>query len=245
MAFALLGAAASTALATPVINVATGPDGTPNTFSEVTSLISQGQSTYLSDSYTFPPYTNPDSTPGNGDPFGSGVDSLNTVNSGGNLYAVNSGDTTGSLTPYNGTNPAGCVATFNLNTSVNTQGYDITSLISLTGYSDTDLTGQAYTVAFSTVSNPSVFTDYATVSASSGGNNEVEVTLTDTSATLATNVAAVQFTFATDPANAFTDIYRQMEVFGSPSAAVPEPASLSLLSLGGLALLRRRRRQLA
>jgi hypothetical protein len=213
-AFALLGGAVSSALAAPVDSSTTGVPGTFSVSS--TDLINQGQATFGASSFV------------GTDLYGDGVGNLNN----GLVYTVNSGDTHGSLTPAQGG-----VATFTLNTSVNTQGYDITSITTLAGGQSGNWGNQKYTVAYTTVSN-ATFTDLTTVSYGDAAERQV-VIVNDSAGPLATGVNALRFTFN----GADVEVFREFDVVGTATGgtAVPEPASMGLLALGGLAALRRRR----
>ncbi|MEX0776929.1 MAG: PEP-CTERM sorting domain-containing protein [Phycisphaeraceae bacterium] len=150
----------------------------------------------------------------------------------GAMYGVNQGDTTGSLSPQEGD-----VATFFLDTTTNTAGYDITSLVTYTAYEAGVFVAQGYDVAYRQV-NSALFTPLTTVSVADNQGQEVRVTIDDSGAGfIATGVDALQFTYH---GNFF--IYREYDLFGSASV-IPEPASLGLLAIGvGTMVLGRRRR---
>jgi hypothetical protein len=142
--------------------------------------------------------------------------------------------------------------TFNLNTSVNTQGYNLTGIESFAGWSgdgsDDPRVGQAYTVLYSTVANPTSFISLGSVSYqpfstnASAGRYSTEVNFNATSGFLASDVAAVEFQIV-DPSTyvrfAATDVstmYRELDVQGAAVATVPEPSSYVLLGAGLLSL---------
>ncbi len=129
--------------------------------------------------------------------------------------------------------------TYSLNTIAFPLGYNITGINTYSGWRDSGRDNQDYSIEFSTIANPLVFNLYNTLSlvANSGGGSSL--TSTDTSGLLATNVAAVRFVFGNQE-NGYVG-YRELDVFGVGIEAIPEPTSLAALSLGGLALLRRRR----
>ncbi|MEX0776930.1 MAG: PEP-CTERM sorting domain-containing protein [Phycisphaeraceae bacterium] len=195
--------------------------GTSGTFAvSATDLIDQSQATFGSSSFT------------GTDSFGTGVAGLND----GIMYVVNDGDTTGSLTPTEGS-----VAIFNLDTSTNIAGYDITSIVTYTALSAGVRVGQSYDLEYSVVGS-AAFLALTSVSVADGTGQEVRVTISDTLALpLATGVDALRFTFH-DVAPFNEQVYREFDVVGSASV-IPEPASLGLLAIGvGTMFLGRRRR---
>ena len=140
--------------------------------------------------------------------------------------------------------------TFVLNTMDNPSGYDITRINSINGWiDDHSFSNQKYTVSYATVSDPLTFkplasVDYEPFDANDNGSNppnSSQVTLTDSTGTLAGNVAAIQFQFAQAGAQN-GQVIREIDVFGTAAAsAVPEPAAPGLIGFAAVALLRRRR----
>jgi len=145
--------------------------------------------------------------------FGS---SANMLNDGSEGFGANA-NTGPSLVPQNGS-----VVTVILNTSVNTAGYNITSIISLTGEADgTDRISQKYNVEYHVVGG-----GWTTLAGDSGatvarsftqltGNQyqgEMQVTI---SGLILTGVDQLRFTFYDNPSNA---AYREIDVFGTPTA---------------------------
>ncbi len=129
--------------------------------------------------------------------------------------------------------------TYSLNTIAFPAGYNITGVDVYAGWRDSGRDNIDVSVLFSTVANPLVFNTYHTVSFAAGAGGGASSLITDTTGLLATNVAAVRFTFPTQE-NGYVG-YRELDVHGVGVQAIPEPTSLAALSLGGLALLRRRR----
>lgn len=134
--------------------------------------------------------------------------------------------------------------TINLNTSTNTQGYSLSEIDSYSGWT-VDYVNQKYTLAYSTVSAPTSFTNVlgtfendSTTTTGTSPPSSLKIALTDSTGQIATNVAALQFTFQPDSVRAHQGAYREIDVIGT---ATPEPASASLVLLAGTALLLRRR----
>ena len=106
-------------------------------------------------------------------------------------------------------------------------GYDVSNIVTFAGWSDTGRDAQAYTVSYSTVTNPTVFTVLDTVSqvpAVPAAPNQGRVTLSSaTGGPLATNVYAIEFNFDTPVAssqeNGYSG-YSELQVIGAPSAAL-------------------------
>jgi hypothetical protein len=145
---------------------------------------------------------------------------------------------------------------FNFDTSNNPTGFSLNEIKTYASW-DSGRSGQGYSVKVSTVQAPSVFnllykvdnwnnTQFPVITMDYGmgpysyTDESVSSTLTvlrNADGSLADNVASVQFVF-----NGFQSggtAYREFQVLG-----VPEPSALSLLAvgLGGLAMMRRRRR---
>jgi len=133
--------------------------------------------------------------------------------------------------------------TFNLDTSSNTLGYDITEINTVAGWTNANVF-QEYELFVSVVGDAS-FTSLGTVNmtfiALDGLNHSTQAKWTDTTGTIATGVDAVRFVFADDIAP-IAAIYREIDVIGA--ATVPEPSSMALvaLSLVGMISLRKRNR---
>lgn len=129
--------------------------------------------------------------------------------------------------------------TFNFDLTVNTAGYNLTNIRTYAGW-DSGRDGQGYTVAYSTVSAASTFIDFtSTLQVDVGGAPPVGrtmISLVDGGGVLATNVAAVRFTFTSFEPFSAADAYREIDVFGT--VAIPEPMTSGLLfGCGALAVL--------
>jgi len=165
--------------------------------------------------------------------------------------ALNTGTAvTGSGTPW--------TLTVTLNTT-NTNGFTITGLDAFTGWTN-DYVNQAYSVSYSTVSDPTDFISLGSFAASNTNpnppqNGSSSATTLETLLTpavgqtdIATNVAALQYTFTQGAAEGPGDdvghieAYTELEAFGS--AAAPEPSTYAMIGLGlaGLILVARFRR---
>ncbi len=119
--------------------------------------------------------------------------------------------------------------TYSLDTTTNPNGYDLTNIVSYSGWADGGLDGQFYTVSYSSVLNPDLFVPITTVCFNPPRTdnlsmaNRVAISLA-TGAALATNVGAVKFDFAPDSENGRC-CYAELVVGGTPSlkalAALP------------------------
>jgi hypothetical protein len=131
----------------------------------------------------------------------------------------------------------GTFATYTLDTSVNTRGYDISSIAVFGGWNDNGRDQQLYTAAYSQVGSP-LFIDLPLVDFNPAiGANVQSATLTtlseNTLPLLATAVDEIRFTFSPAPENGYTG-YAELDVIGTPT--IPEPGAAALV-LAGLALL--------
>lgn len=118
-------------------------------------------------------------------------------------------------------------------------GYDVTEIITLSGWPDAGRFQQGYSVSYSLVSDPTTFLSLHTVSAFPTDPNNAGfgvlmagVDLTSSTGVLATNVSAIQITF-NSVANGWSG-YHELAIYGVSS--VPEPQSW-LLMIGSLLIL--------
>ncbi len=174
---------------------------------------------------------------------------------GGNVSNLNNG-AFGSLAVWDGVNPpkysdlgwtdraavisTPCSATYTLDVSgAKSAGYNLTQISVYSAHNDPGAGKQYYTVSYSTVADPTTFTNlYAVAYAPSisrvgyGPAVAALVTATDDfTGVLATGVAAVKFTFTSAGGP-----YREIDVFGS-AVPTPEPGTLALLAAGLFGLL--------
>lgn len=126
-------------------------------------------------------------------------------------------------------------------------GVTLTSINSISGWGNTPpFSHQAFNVLISLVGSPTTFVPlanvnynpWATNTAGPGGANSSQVTITDSAGTIATGVAAIKFQFVSNGDG--IQVFREIDVLGS--ATTPEPASVSILAIGAVGLLARRRK---
>ncbi|HEV2329882.1 MAG TPA: DUF642 domain-containing protein, partial [Verrucomicrobiae bacterium] len=161
--------------------------------------------------------------------------SVNSLTAGGSLgiYQIdgNYGTTTSAnyVTCGNG-DGAGSNIVYALTGSAN--GYNLTNITVYGGWKDNGRDQQAYTIYYSTVSNPTAFrllgsVNYTPVN-TAGVPCTTRATLTPANGVLATNVAAVEFDFASPASENGYCGYAQIAVFGAPSIAPAVPAALTV-----------------
>ncbi len=131
------------------------------------------------------------------------------------------------------TDGSGYTVEFVLDTSVNTLGYDLTSISSFSGLSIDSVTfAPDFEIQISTVGSAG-FTSLGSFSSTVTSAGRIVIT-DDQAVPLATGVDVIRFINATGTRGS----YRELDVEGT--ATVPEPASMALLGMGGLMMLRRR-----
>lgn len=133
------------------------------------------------------------------------------------------------------------VATYNLDISVNTLGYDITSISTFMGWYESSVqqANQIYTVDVSFVGS-SDYTSLSSINYTPFGSGEgsyhysyVEIA-EDSTGILATGVDSIRFTFSSPGGggNNPGTVIRELDVYGSP-VAVPEPATFAFMGIFG------------
>ena len=157
------------------------------------------------------------------------------------VFSTKYNGTTGTAHENSGANPANINSAgtydFNLNTAVNTLGYDITAVNTYTGWTDFRA-GQDNTIWYSLVGS-ATFTQFADINIAHS-NGTLRTSVTDNTGLIASGVDAIRFIV-----DQSTFVYREVDLIGTPTqaAVVPEPASVAIWSfLGlGIACLARRR----
>jgi len=112
-------------------------------------------------------------------------------------------------------------STYRLNTTANATGYDISGIRTVSG-APSVARNQRFELLFSTVDNPESFASYGTYSYAPGGFGAARITLSGSGGAIATNVAAVRF--SVDQVDGIATVYREFDVFGSPSGSGLAPA---------------------
>ncbi len=136
--------------------------------------------------------------------------------------------------------------TFVIGAGANGLGFNITSIQSVAAWSGAGFANQKYNVYVRPLNG--AFTlltlvEYQpfTAGLTDGGSSKVNVSQNDGTNILASGIDAIRFDFQdTISDNGGGVVMREIDVFGA-STPVPEPSSLVIAAMGGLALLRRRR----
>ncbi|MFO0952510.1 MAG: choice-of-anchor Q domain-containing protein [Isosphaeraceae bacterium] len=131
----------------------------------------------------------------------------------------------------------GVQITYNLDTSTHPLGYDLTNINTYAGWQDNGRSQQDYTVLYSTVAAPNTFQVLQTVTASGsdGSPSGSAAFLTSSTGALASNVAAIRFSFPSAQ-NGYVG-YRELDVLGAPSTAVGTTQGGGLYNASGNASL--------
>ena len=148
--------------------------------------------------------------------------------------AASSNDTYYSVTDFtNGSTPLPVTITFNLNTGVNSFGYDVSSVQTITGWGDHNLGAQRFQLLLSRGNG--AFADYGTYTNAgivNGGNSSFLSTITKASGIIAGNVTGVRFIFlnpdmsngagslgASQVGSSGGTVIHELQAFGIPSAS--------------------------
>lgn len=170
---------------------------------------------------------------------------LRTLTDGGKYGGAYPGNTEESALPLNG-----CVMTMTFNTGAggSATGYDISSIISTTGYT-VNRVSQNYDVRAHLVSG--TWVDLCTTNGSVGeytsydpswmATEEVQVTFNNAGSAMVTGVAALEFTFHDSSNSGYANgapeaVYREIDVLGT-ATATPEPGTIILLTTALTGLL--------
>lgn len=150
-------------------------------------------------------------------------------------FTINGGNPADNSQLATGTN--GASITFILDTSSNTLGYDVSSIEGYGGWNDGGRDHQLYEVFYSLVGSAD-FVYLGRVDDEPTSLNGISAVKAVFSTAL-TGVDAVRIDFLPGQENGYVG-YGEFDVVGSPTV-VPEPATLSVLAVGALSLVRRRR----
>jgi hypothetical protein len=225
LAVTLIALSVAPSYASVIVNSGSGPQSTYAVSN--TDLANQGQSTFST------LVQNSGSAL-----FDTNVNGLND----GLIYEASNNPTHTGIRQFAPSNTPS-VVTLTFDTSTNTFGYDIVSVVSMT-FIETRA-GQAYDLAYSLVATPSTFVSLTGGDSGSLVNRptsaqEGQVTITDSTGTIASGVKALRFTFYNSGGN--ESVFAEIDVTGT-ATIVPEPVLSTLSYLFGVAFIARFRRR--
>lgn len=128
--------------------------------------------------------------------------------------------------------------TYTLDTSANTFGYDVSSITGFGGWGDGGRDEQRYSIFVSQIGSPD-FILYGQLQENPASPGSPSGVMAQFNGSIS-NIDEVKFVFLDQVENGFVG-YGEFDVVGT--ASVPEPTSVTLGLLGGLAFLSRRRRK--
>jgi len=178
-------------------------------------------------------------------PLTTGTSNTWRTSNGANLSELNDGihgrsfATAGSTVEGAWPHPVASV-TYTIGLGANSLGFNITSLQSIAAWNGVGFGNQAWTMAVQLAGGGS-FVDVATVNYQPLAVAAAGATKVNLSNLNITGIQAIRFNTISvnGGTNAGAFVWRELDVTGI--STVPEPSSVLLLGLGGLALLRRRR----
>lgn len=187
----------------------------------------------------------PGSSAGNFDlePYGT-TRNVNSLTAGGSLTINTNGNpltTSGNYVTCGNGYGAGSSVVYTLTNSA--LGYNLTNITVYGGWKDNGRDQQAYTIYYSTASNPTTFISLTSVNFNPsvpGANiaDATRVTITSPNGVLASNVASVMLDFTNPTSENGYCGYAQIALFGTPSIApaVPPVLNAMLVASNGFAI---------
>lgn len=159
---------------------------------------------------------------------GYGTDHASVING-----AVQCCDTGNGLLPHGG----GVLEVF-LDTSVNTGGYDITSIVTTTGWNSASRADHQYRLDLRQVGgdySPIITVDHDNTP--HGANEGTMLTVSDDAGgLLGSGIDAIRYVVFDDLLNG-NDAFQEVDVFGTATQVIPEPSAIVMLMTGILSVM--------